>query len=184
MTYPEEPLPHWEEDPESERLRQLQDSQIVDCLGKVGLGFLEPEYGLDEVLSDWSDRLSGGEQQRLALARLLFQRPVFAFLDESTSALDVYHQDLCMRAIVAAEITMISVAHRATVLPYHDHVLSLTMTGDWSLAPISQEQFRYAEKQQKLAEAMLENKFDLASDDDPALGPLEDESDALLAVRP
>lgn len=113
----------------------------------------------------------------------------FAFLDESTSALDVYHQDVCMRAVVDAgvslliffslsllgshpfirrgshcgiwdsQITMISVAHRNTVLPYHDHILSLTMAGSWTLGPVSAEQREYARKQQRLAEAMLQHKF-------------------------
>ena len=54
-------------------------------LEEVGLGWLAAE--LDEV-QNWSQRLSLGEQQRLAFARILLLKPALLFLDEATSALD------------------------------------------------------------------------------------------------
>lgn len=69
--YPAEPA-----DPTVERHQQALDEDMRACLETVGLGFLVTGSGLSEVFSDWSERLSGGEQQRLAIARLLFQKPV------------------------------------------------------------------------------------------------------------
>jgi putative ATP-binding cassette transporter len=85
---------------------------------------------------DWADVLSLGEQQRLAFARLLLATPQYAVLDEATSALDVKNEEHLYRLLQAAEITYVSVGHRPSVLPYHQHVLELTGAGHWRLLPV------------------------------------------------
>jgi ABC-type uncharacterized transport system fused permease/ATPase subunit len=72
---------------------------------------------------------SGGEQQRLGFARLLYQRPAFALLDESTSAMDVALEEHCMRAALAAGIACVSVGHRPSLRPFHTSCLTLDGTG-------------------------------------------------------
>ena len=76
---------------------------------------------LDDI-DNWAMRLSPGEQQRLAFARALLQRPDFLFLDEATSALDeeteaLMYQLVCDRLPDAA---VISIAHRSTVARWHE----------------------------------------------------------------
>ena len=61
------------------------DAEIQDAMDKVKLGHLRDR--LDEV-DLWGQRLSGGEQQRLAVARALLARPDWLFLDEATASLD------------------------------------------------------------------------------------------------
>lgn len=61
------------------------DEQCISLLDKVGLGFLAEKLHTD---CDWSNILSGGEKQRLILARIIFNQPGLALLDEVTSALD------------------------------------------------------------------------------------------------
>jgi ABC-type uncharacterized transport system fused permease/ATPase subunit len=72
---------------------------------------------------------SGGEQQRLGFARLLYQRPMFALLDESTSAMDSALEEHCMRAATAAGITCVSVGHRPTLRAFHASCLTLDGAG-------------------------------------------------------
>ena len=78
---------------------------------------------LDDV-DAWGQRLSGGEQQRLAIARVLLKKPSWVFADEATSALDedaeqaVYQR---LRAITReAGGALVSIAHRSSVAGFHD----------------------------------------------------------------
>jgi putative ATP-binding cassette transporter len=80
---------------------------------------------------------SGGEQQRLGFARLLYQRPAFALLDESTSAMDVALEEHCMRAALAAGITCVSVGHRPSLRAFHACCLTLDGSGGAALTPLA-----------------------------------------------
>lgn len=95
--------------------------------------------GLDTVVSDRGVRLSGGEKQRLALARALIRRPALLILDEATSALDVENEE---RILAAAErlrgaMTILIVSHRLSTVRGADliHVLeegTVVESGSWS----------------------------------------------------
>jgi vitamin B12/bleomycin/antimicrobial peptide transport system ATP-binding/permease protein len=81
--------------------------------------------GLVERLHDsehWERLLSPGEQQRLAIARVLLQKPDFLFLDEATSALDLENESVLYRALAERlpNGAIVSVAHRESVQSMHD----------------------------------------------------------------
>jgi ABC-type uncharacterized transport system fused permease/ATPase subunit len=65
----------------------LSDAELLRLLEKVNLVYLLSRFNPDSV-EDWTQVLSGGEQQRIGMARLLYNRPVLAVLDECTSAVD------------------------------------------------------------------------------------------------
>lgn len=75
----------------------------------------------------WGHRLSPGEQQRLAFARVLLFQPDILFLDEATSALDNATESCLYQLLVERlpDCTLISVAHRTTLEAYHDKRLDL-----------------------------------------------------------
>lgn len=74
-----------------------------------------------DVFDNWSLRLSPGEQQRLAFARALLQKPDYLFLDEATSALDEETEEAMYRLMVESlpGAAIVSIAHRSTVAAFH-----------------------------------------------------------------
>lgn len=76
-----------------------------------------------DTSANWSQRLSPGEQQRLAFARAILTRPDILFLDEATSALDDETEQLMYSLLVdeLPQVTLVSVAHRNSVAKYHQN---------------------------------------------------------------
>lgn len=112
---------------------ELDDAALLKVLDEVQLRHLtENDAGLDRN-EDWEKLLSGGEQQRLAFARLLVHAPRVAILDEATSALDDANQRRLYERLRERGTTLISIAHRAAVAGFHRRVLKLTGGGRWTL---------------------------------------------------
>jgi len=108
---------------------------LEKMLGVVNLGHLiNPEMGI-LTTGKWREQLSGGEKQRLAMARLLIANPKIAFLDESTSALDPTNESKLYRALQARKATYISVGHKVELKKYHSHILELQPGGKWDFYP-------------------------------------------------
>jgi vitamin B12/bleomycin/antimicrobial peptide transport system ATP-binding/permease protein len=103
----------------------LPRETLEAVLRKVGLGALAPEL---DTVDQWSRRLSGGEQQRLAFARVFLAEPAVVVLDEATSALDEAMETHLYRLLRDApwHPTIVSVGHRSTLRAFHDDVLDLT----------------------------------------------------------
>ena len=86
-------------------------------------------------VGDWAKTLSVGEQQRIAFARILLNRPSVVFLDESTSAMDE-GLELMLYELLRTELSesiVVSVSHRATVEQFHTRRLELAGDGEWRL---------------------------------------------------
>lgn len=105
---------------------------LADILTSVGLPRLAGE--LDERKS-WPLILSLGEQQRIAFARILLQKPQWVYMDEATSALDE-PAEAELYALLRQRlphVTVISVGHRSALNAYHKSQLQLSGTGSWQL---------------------------------------------------
>ncbi|RZL40022.1 MAG: ABC transporter ATP-binding protein/permease [Rubrivivax sp.] len=116
---------------------ELDDEALLKVLDEVQLRHLAEgpqgqSRGLDRS-EDWEKLLSGGEQQRLAFARLLVHAPRVAILDEATSALDDANQQRLYERLRQRGTTLISIAHRAAVAGFHRRVLQLLGGGKWKL---------------------------------------------------
>jgi len=117
LAYPE-PAANYSDD----ALRQaLADALLPDLAGR-----------LDDA-DAWSQKLSGGEQQRLAIARVLLKKPAWLFADEATSALDAEAERTLYQRLSAqvqqAGGAMVSIAHRAAVAEHHGKRWTLVPTG-------------------------------------------------------
>ena len=118
--------------------RQVDESRLHEILADVRLENLPERAGGLDVALDWADVLSLGEQQRLAFARLLANRPGWAVLDEATSALDTTNETNLYARLQDLDIRYISVGHRPTILKFHGVVLELKSRDDWELLPVDQ----------------------------------------------
>jgi putative ATP-binding cassette transporter len=105
------------------------DDDIRRALTDARLGDLAGQIDREEV---WSQRLSGGEQQRVAVARALLMKPDWLLLDESTSALDENLEAEIYRIIAQRlpQTTIVSIGHRSTLGAFHHRRLDMTAEGD------------------------------------------------------
>ncbi|QZX80867.1 ABC transporter ATP-binding protein/permease [Metapseudomonas otitidis] len=108
------------------------DERLKQALRQVNLAHLAERL---ELSQDWTRILSIGEQQRLAFARVLFNRPRVVFLDESTSAMDegLEHALYSLLREHLDETLLVSVGHRATLAQFHTHRLDVDGQGGWAL---------------------------------------------------
>jgi putative ATP-binding cassette transporter len=118
-----------EEDANDEAITAvLEDVNLHDIFARVG-------GDLGKVV-DWTNVLSLGEQQRVAFARLFLKKPVIAFLDESTSALDEENERFLYEKLRASGIAFVSVGHRSTLKEFHDRLLVLKNDGTSEIVPL------------------------------------------------
>ncbi|WP_406857923.1 ABC transporter ATP-binding protein/permease [Alsobacter sp. KACC 23698] len=107
-----------------ETTADMTDQTLVDALHRCGLRQISSRLDEEER---WDKLLSGGEQQRLAFARLLVHKPEIIILDEATSALDEASQDTMM-SLFRSELshaTLLSVGHRPSLAEFHDRIVEL-----------------------------------------------------------
>ena len=113
----------------------VADGTLREALEAVGLPQLAGR--LDED-AHWALQLSPGEQQRIAFARALVQKPEWLFLDEATSALDEGTESRLYQLVRERlpETTLFSIGHRATLRPFHTRRLMVQPTGNSAAAVV------------------------------------------------
>jgi putative ATP-binding cassette transporter len=106
-----------------------KDDDIRKALVDVHLGNLVEQLDREDI---WSQRLSSGEQQRLAIARALLMRPDWLFLDESTCAVDekMEAELYAMLAQLLPKTTIMSIGHRSAVVTLHHRHIEMVPDGD------------------------------------------------------
>ncbi len=112
-----------------------QEGALRDVLKQVNLPDLVERVGGLDVVLDWDNVLSLGEQQRLAFARLLLTAPRYAILDEATSALDLHNEAMIYRYLKESNTVYVSVGHRSSLVQYHERVLEIGSDRGWELLP-------------------------------------------------
>ncbi|QKJ25018.1 ABC transporter ATP-binding protein [Aquiluna borgnonia] len=107
---------------------QTDRDWAASCLQSAGLGhFVNAEAGLDLEIQPDAGQLSGGEIQRLGLARALYRKPKILFLDEATSALDAETESKIAQMLdsLRGELTIVLIAHRLSTVLNSDKIVYL-----------------------------------------------------------
>ena len=105
---------------EVEIVEACKSAQIWDLIAAL-------PNGLDTIVGERGHRLSGGEKQRLAIARLLLKKPSIVIMDEATAHLDSENESLVQAAlkIALAGRTSLVIAHRLSTIAHADQILVL-----------------------------------------------------------
>lgn len=120
--------PHTEADM---RAVGMTDYDLMAVLDTVRLAYLPVREGGWDTKKEWKDVLSGGEKQRISLARIIYHSPAFAVLDEPTSAVSSDVEGLLYSVCKERGITLVTLSTRASLKKYHTFQLSLDGHGGW-----------------------------------------------------
>ena len=91
-------------------------SGLIDLVNSFPLG-------LDTIISENGNNLSGGQRQKISLIRTLISKPSIIFLDEPTSSMDVLSEKQMMELIFKINCTVVVVSHRISLVDKFDKIL-------------------------------------------------------------
>uniref|UniRef100_A0A8C1I2D4 ATP-binding cassette sub-family D member 3 n=1 Tax=Cyprinus carpio carpio TaxID=630221 RepID=A0A8C1I2D4_CYPCA len=124
---------------EDQRKKGISDQVLKEYLDNVQLGHILEREGSWDMVQDWMDVLSGGEKQRMAMARLFYHKPQFAILDECTSAVSVDVEDYIYSHCRKVGITLFTVSHRKSLWKHHEYYLHMDGRGNYEFKLITPE---------------------------------------------
>uniref|UniRef100_A0A8C9WMA8 ATP-binding cassette sub-family D member 3 n=1 Tax=Scleropages formosus TaxID=113540 RepID=A0A8C9WMA8_SCLFO len=124
---------------EDQKKKGISDKVLKEYLDNVQLGHILEREGTWDTVQDWMDVLSGGEKQRMAMARLFYHKPQFAILDECTSAVSVDVEDYIYSHCRKVGITLFTVSHRKSLWKHHEYYLHMDGRGNYEFKAITAE---------------------------------------------
>ncbi|KAK4461617.1 ABC transporter transmembrane region 2-domain-containing protein [Cladorrhinum samala] len=122
------------------RAKGVTDSDLLNILRILKLEHLIDMYpeGWDAE-AEWRDVLTGGLQQRVAMARLFYHKPRYAILDECTSSVTLDTEKVMYDNAKALGITLMTVSHRRSLWKYHTHILQFDGQGQYVFTRLDAE---------------------------------------------
>ncbi|XP_076146311.1 ATP-binding cassette sub-family D member 3a isoform X2 [Alosa pseudoharengus] len=128
---------------EDQRRKGISDQVLKEYLDNVQLGHILDREGSWDMVQDWMDVLSGGEKQRMAMARLFYHKPQFAILDECTSAVSVDVEDFIYSHCRTVGISLFTVSHRKSLWKHHEYYLHMDGRGSYEFKPITADTIEF-----------------------------------------
>ena len=137
------------------RNKRVSDADLVRILESIDIqNILERRSGWDAV-EEWRDVLSGGLQQRVAMARLFYHKPKYAILDECTSSVTLEVEKQMYDHAKALGITLMTVSHRRSLWRYHDDILQFDGQGNYIFTELDAEKRLKLEDEKEELEGLL-----------------------------
>ncbi|KAF2760659.1 hypothetical protein EJ05DRAFT_436070 [Pseudovirgaria hyperparasitica] len=125
-------------------LREMRDKGITDddlfrVLTVVEIQHIVDRPGGWDAEQEWADVLSGGLQQRVAMARLFYHAPRYAILDECTSSVTLEIERVMYDEAKRLGITLMTVSHRRSLWKYHEKILQFDGQGKYIFTKLDAE---------------------------------------------
>ncbi|TGO51918.1 hypothetical protein BOTNAR_0340g00020 [Botryotinia narcissicola] len=138
------------------RSKGITDADLLSILSILDLDHLVTAFlnGWDAE-AEWRDVLSGGLQQRVAMARLFYNRPKYAILDECTSSVTLEMEKIMYEHAKALDITLMTVSHRRSLWKYHSKILQFDGQGKYIFTKLDAEKRLKLEDEKEELEAHL-----------------------------
>lgn len=111
--------------------RNVTDEQLLHILKVVQIEHVVEREGGWDSEKDWTLALSGGDKQRIAMARLFYHAPRYAILDECTSAVSMDIEKIMYTHATALGISLLTVSHRPSLWKYHNFILQYDGQGGY-----------------------------------------------------
>ncbi|KAF1988948.1 hypothetical protein K402DRAFT_402164 [Aulographum hederae CBS 113979] len=125
-------------------IREMRDKGITDndlhrILSVVEIESIVERQGGWDSEQEWTDVLSGGLQQRVAMARLFYHAPKYAILDECTSSVTLEIERVMYDEAKRLGITLMTVSHRRSLWQYHNNILQFDGQGHYIFTKLDAE---------------------------------------------
>ncbi|KAF8334075.1 adrenoleukodystrophy protein [Cantharellus anzutake] len=137
--------------------RGKTDRDLLAVLAVVQMEHIVEREGGWDSTRDWKDALSGGDKQRIAMARLFYHEPKYAILDECTSAVDFEIERIMFEYATERNITLLTVSHRPSLWQYHQMILQFDGQGNYVFTELEAgKRLALQEEKQALEAKLLE----------------------------
>jgi ATP-binding cassette subfamily D (ALD) long-chain fatty acid import protein len=125
-------------------VREMRDKSVTDnelqrILNTLEVGHVVKREGGWDAEAEWTDVLSQGLQQRIAMARLFYHKPKFAILDECTSNVTLEVERVMYEEAKKLGITLMTVSHRRSLWKYHETILQFDGQGKFVFTKLDAE---------------------------------------------
>jgi ATP-binding cassette, subfamily D (ALD), peroxisomal long-chain fatty acid import protein len=138
------------------RSKGITDTDLLAILRTLDLENIVTSYaeGWDSE-AEWRDVLSGGLQQRVAMARLFYHKPKYAILDECTSSVTLETEKIMYDTAKALGIALMTVSHRKSLWKYHNFILQFDGQGKYVFTKLDAEKRLILEEEKEELDLQL-----------------------------
>ncbi|CDH53471.1 abc fatty acid [Lichtheimia corymbifera JMRC:FSU:9682] len=142
---------------EDMKKRTVTDDDLLKILKVVQIEHIVEREGGWDAEKEWAIALSGGDKQRIAMARLFYHSPRYAILDECTSAVSMDIEKIMYTHATDLGISLLTVSHRPSLWQYHNFILQYDGQGGYVFTKLdAQKRLALQEEKNAIEQKLIE----------------------------